>query len=321
MRIALACGLCLLAQLVIIDTAVAMPRTKDEAKSEAKTEVAAKTTRSSDSVRENYRSRMNENVVTIMAGSSTGTDLAVVQDIAEVLSGVPGMRVVPMVGRGPEQNIKDVMFLRGVDMGITQANILKYFAKTGELGPNFVDQIAYVAKLFNEEMHILVREDVNSVDELKGRPVNFGAEGSGTEITGRLVFEALGIDAKQVHLADAEALQKLKSGEIAATIVVTGKPAPVLANLKDTSGLKLLAVPYAKELEDSYYPATLTHDDYPELIDEGKRVDTVAVCAVLVSFNWTDDGIRSRRSASSSMLSSTILISSSRRRVTPNGAK
>ena len=295
MRIALACGLCLLAQLVIIDTAVAMPRTKDEAKSEAKTEVAAKTTRSSDSVRENYRSRMNENVVTIMAGSSTGTDLAVVQDIAEVLSGVPGMRVVPMVGRGPEQNIKDVMFLRGVDMGITQANILKYFAKTGELGPNFVDQIAYVAKLFNEEMHILVREDVNSVDELKGRPVNFGAEGSGTEITGRLVFEALGIDVKQVHLADAEALQKLKSGEIAATIVVTGKPAPVLATLKDTSGLKLLAVPYAKELEDSYYPATLTHDDYPELIDEGKRVDTVAVCAVLVSFNWTDDGIRSRK--------------------------
>ena len=54
-------------------------------------------------------------------------------------------------------------------------------------------------------------------------------------------------------------------------------------------------MPYAKELEDTYYPATLTHDDYPELIDEGKRVDTVAVCAVLVSFNWTDDGIRSRK--------------------------
>ena len=43
MRIALACGLCLLAQLVLIDTAVAAPKAKDEAKSEAKTEVAAKT--------------------------------------------------------------------------------------------------------------------------------------------------------------------------------------------------------------------------------------------------------------------------------------
>ena len=52
------------------------------------------------------------------------------------------------------------------------------------------------------------------------------------------MFDALGVKVQQVHLADAEALQKLKSGEIAATIVVTGKPAPVLANLKDTSGLE-----------------------------------------------------------------------------------
>ncbi len=54
-------------------------------------------------------------------------------------------------------------------------------------------------------------------------------------------------------------------------------------------------MPYAKALEDSYYPATLSHDDYPELIAEGSSVDTVAVCAVLVSFNWTDDGTRYRK--------------------------
>ncbi len=283
MRIALACGLCLLAV-----AAVAAPRVKDEAKAEAKTAPQA------DAIRENFRSRMNENVVTIMAGSPTGTDLAIVQDIAEVVNG-DGLRVVPMVGQGPAQNVKDVLFLRGVDMGVTQANILKYFARTGELGPNFIDQVAYVAKLFNEEMHILVRNDVNSVEDLKGRPVNFGAEGSGTEITGRLVFEALGIEVKQVHLTDDEALQKVRSGEIAGTIVVTGKPAPMLANLRDTTGLKLLPVPYAKELEDSYYPATLTHDDYPDLIPAGGRVDTVAVCAVLVSFNWSDDNVRYKK--------------------------
>ena len=239
---------------------MAAPRAKDEAKPDS--HVA----RPRQNLRENFRARMNENVVTIMAGSPSGTDLAIVQDIADVLDDGDRLRVLPMVGKGPEQNIKDVMFLRGVDMGITQANILKHFAKTGELGPNFIDQIAYIAKLFNEEMHILVRSDVNDIHELKANPVNFGAEGSGTEITGRLVFEALGIEAQEVHLSDADAIQKLKSGEIAATIVVTGKPAPALANIKDTSGLKLLAVPYAKELEDSYYPATLTHDDYPELI-------------------------------------------------------
>jgi len=85
MRIALACGLCLLAV-----TAVAAPRAKDDAKSDTKAAQQA------DTIRDNYRSRMNENVVTIMAGSQTGTDLAIVQDIAEVLNG-DGLRVVPMV--------------------------------------------------------------------------------------------------------------------------------------------------------------------------------------------------------------------------------
>lgn len=281
MRIALACGLCLFAL-----AAVAAPRAKDLAKSEAKDPVPAQNTR------ENYRARMNENVVTIMAGSPSGTDLSIIQDLAEVLDDGDALRVLPMVGKGPEQNIKDVMFLRGVDMGITQANLLKHFARTGELGPNLIGQIAYVAKLFNEEMHILVRSEVNDIQELKGRPVNFGAEGSGTEITGRLIFEALGIDVQKVHLGDAEAIVKLKSGEIAASIAVTGKPAPSIVGLKDASGLKLLAVPYAKGLEDEYYPATLTHEDYPELIPAGGRVDTLSVCAVLVAFNWNGDSVR-----------------------------
>src|ERR1043165_640367 len=292
MRIALACGLCLLAL-----TAVAGPRAKDGAKAEAKDQPSAKSQPSAASTRESYRARLNENVVTIMAGSASGTDLAIVQDIADVLNDGDQLRITPIVGKGPEQNIKDVLFLRGVDMGITQANILKHYAKTGELGSNFIDQVADIAKLFNEEMHILVRSDVNDIQELKSKAVNFGAEGSGTEITGKLVFEALGIDAKEMHLSDADAVQKLKSGEIAAMITVTGKPAPALANIKDARGLKFLTVPYAKELEDSYYPATLTHDDYPDLVPEGQRVDTVAVCAVLVSFNWNDDSPRYARLA------------------------
>jgi TRAP transporter TAXI family solute receptor len=282
MRIALACGVCLIAA-----AAAAAPRAKDAVKSETNVVTVA-----AQNTRENLRARINENVVTIMAGSPSGTDLAVVQDLASVLDDAERLRVLPLVGKGPEQNIKDVLFLRGVDMGITQANLLKHFDKTGELGPNLKGQIAYIAKLFNEELHILVRPEVNDIRELNGKFVNFGAEGSGAEITGRLIFAALGVDTQEVHLSDADAIQKLKDGDIDATIAVTGKPAPVVASLKESSGLKLLAVPYAKGLEDEYYPATFTHDDYPALVPAGGRVDTVSVCAVLVSFNWPGDSVR-----------------------------
>ena len=284
MRIALAVGLCLIAF-----AAVAAPRGKTD-KPQVENPVP------SHNLRENYRSRLNENVVTIMAGSPSGTDLSIATDIAQVVDDGDNLRVLPIVGRGVAQNVKDVMFLRGVDMGITQANVLKHYAKTGELGSDFMGQIVYVAKLFNEEVHIVVRPDVTDIKQLKGKVVNLGVPGSGTAITARLLLDDLGINVQESHLADVDAIEKLKSGDIAAAVFMAGKPAPVMAWLKG-SGLKVLPIPYAKILEDAYYPATLTHDDYPDLIAEGQSVDTVSVCAVLVAFNWSGDNVRYRKVA------------------------
>jgi len=284
MRIALACALC-----VIAATAVAEPRGKNPTNSEIVVAVAAQNTR------ETFRARLNENVVTIMAGSPRGSDLAIIQDLADVLDDGDDLRILPIVGKGPEQNIKDVMFLRGVDMGITQANLLKHFDRTGELGPNLKTRIAYIAKLFNEELHVLVRDDVNDIHELSGKYVSFGPTGGGAEITGRLIFAALGVNVQGLNHSDADAIEKLKSGEIDAAVAVAGKPAPAFATLKEETGLKLLSVPYAKALEADYYPATLTHDDYPSLVPEGERVDTVSACAVLVSFNWPSTSVRYKK--------------------------
>ncbi len=288
MRIALALGLCLVAF-----AAVAAPRAKTD--SAELTQAADPVQKSS--LRDNYRTRLNENVVTIMAASPSETDLAIATDIAQVVDDGDNLRVLPIVGRGVAQNVKDVLFLRGVDMGITQANVLKHYAKTGELGANFIDQVVYVSKLFNEEVHIVVRPDVTDIKQLQGKVVNLGTAGSGTAITGHLLLDDLGIQVQESHFSDAEAIEKLKSGEISAAVFMAGKPAPVMQWIKASDGLKLLPIPYMKVLEDSYYPATLTHDDYPELIATGQRVDSVAVCAVLIAFNWSKDNVRYRKVA------------------------
>jgi TRAP transporter TAXI family solute receptor len=278
MRTALAIGLCLLGVL----------------SAAAAGNAGAEDRPSAQAIRDNYRAQLNDNTVTIMAGGAGGTDLAAVRDIADVLDN-DGLRIVPMVGKGPSQNLKDVLFMRGVDMGITQANVLKHFAKSGELGPNLQGRVTYIAKLFNEELHVLARAEVSDIRGLDGKTVNMGPEGNGAEITARAVFDALGITVREAHLDQADALAKLKAGDIDAMVVVAGKPVPILAHLDDPSGLKLLSVPYAKGLEDNYYPATLTQADYPQLIGDGARVDTVAVCAVLVSFNWDKDSPRTQK--------------------------
>jgi TRAP transporter TAXI family solute receptor len=279
MRTALAIGLCLLG---VLSAAAA-----DSASAEDRP--------SAQTIRDSYRGQLNGNTVMIMAGGADGTDLAIVQDLAAVLDDGEHLRVVPMVGKGPSQNLKDVLFMRGVDMGITQANILKHYAKTGELGPNLESQVAYIAKLFNEEMHVLARTEVSDIRALDGKTVNVGPEGNGAEITTRAVFDAIGITVREAHLEQADALAKLKAGDIDAIVVVAGKPAPIFTHLNDASGLKLLSVPYAKDLEDNYYPETLTQADYPQLIGDGTRIDTVAVCAVLVSFNWDKDSPRTQK--------------------------
>src|SRR5262249_43223965 len=107
MRIALALGLCLIAF-----AATAAPRAKTDKPQAPQVETPVASVQS-PSLRENYRSRLNENVVTIMAASPSETDLTIATDIAQVVDDGDNLRVLPIVGRGVAQNVKDVLFMRG----------------------------------------------------------------------------------------------------------------------------------------------------------------------------------------------------------------
>ncbi len=246
------------------------------------------------SLRDIGKAQLNESAVTVLSGNRDGQSLGYAYDLSAVLDDGDNMRVLPIAGKGGAQNVRDILWLRGVDMGIIQANVMNHLAKTGELG-NIKGQIAYVAKLFNEEMHILARSDVKSFEELRGKKVNFGEAGSGTEITAQLVFSHFGMSVEEVNIDQNDAIAMVKSGEIAATILIGGKPSPAFTHVKQSDGLKLLSMPYRTDMEAEYYPATLTHAEYPDLIAEDETIDTIAVCAVLAVFNWPEGNARAKR--------------------------
>jgi hypothetical protein len=102
----------------------------------------------------------------------------------------------------------------------------------------------------------------------------------------RDIFKALGIDIQEVSMSQAEAFEKVKSGELAATVLISGKPVRSMTKLGPTDGLHFVSVPYPSQLMADYLPSTLTHSDYPDLIPAGQSVDTIAVSAVLIAFNW-----------------------------------
>jgi uncharacterized protein len=245
------------------------------------------------------KERLNQNTVTIVTGTPNATYFAIGYDMITVLDNGEDMRILSILGKGGGQNVKDALFLRGVDMGITQSAIMTHFKKTGELGPGLEDRLVYIAKLFNEEFHLLVSSTagITDIKQLAGKTVNFNDAGSGSQYMGRAVFEILGIQVKEINIPQTDALLKLKSGEIAASIAGAGKPTAFHKSLPADSGVKLLPVAYVQGFEADYYPAKLTNDDYPGLIPKGTTVDTIAAGAVLAAYNWPRGSDRHRRLA------------------------
>jgi uncharacterized protein len=243
------------------------------------------------------KERLNQNTVTVVTGNPNGTYFALGYDMTAVLDAGEEMRILAIIGKGGAQNVKDALFLRGVDMGITQSAVMSLYKKTGELGPGIEDRLVYIAKLYNEEMHLLVGAGITDIKQLNGTTVNFSDAGSGTQLMTRAVFEALGIKVKEINVGQGDAMLKLKSGEISATSLVAGKPSGAHQKMAPDSGFRFLPIPYVQALETDYYPAKLTHEDYPTLIPKGASIDTVAAGAVLAAYNWPRGSDRHRRLA------------------------
>jgi len=241
--------------------------------------------------------KLNQNTVTVISGNPNGTYLYFAYDLSAVLDDGDNLRVLPIIGKGGYQNVKDILHLKGVDLGITQSNIMSYLKKSGELGSSIDDRLAYIAKLYNEEMHILAGEGINKIQDLSGKKVNFSDIGSGTQFSTRLIFELLGIKAEEINVGQADGYLKVKTGEIAATVLIAGKPAGSFARFKLEPGMKILPVPYTDVLEADYFPAKLTAEDYPSLIKPNQPIETVAIGAVLAVYNWPRDTDRYRRVA------------------------
>src|SRR5215207_2547524 len=235
-----------------------------------------------------------QNTVAIVSGTPAGTYLQFAYDLSVVLDDVSGngLRVLPMLGKGGAQNIRDVLALKGVDMGIAQTTDL---ARLKAEEPDLGNRLGYIAKLYNEELHVLARQEIRSLADLEGRAVNFSDLGGGTQFVARELFEKTGVRVREVNMGQADAIEKMKSGEIAATVYVAGKPGPAFARPPRDLGFHFLAAPYGSAFEENYYPAMLEAKDYPGLIPEGQSVETIAVGAILIAYNWPQGSKRYKR--------------------------
>jgi len=239
------------------------------------------------------REQVNRGTVIIQGAKQDSAFTRLANDIATVIDSdgdLDDIRVLPMLGRGSFQNIMDLMYLSGVDASFTQSDTLELYEQLKIL-PNLDRDLRYIMRTSDEEFHLLAKNDIQSIQELEGKKVNFGRSGTGTFTTASVVFDRLGISVEATTYPHKKALALLKQGEIDAMAKVDGKPVGVIAEANLDDGVRLVQVPI-DALDDTYVPAKLTAEDYPTLFAEGDEIETVAVASLLAVYNFSADNPR-----------------------------
>ena len=121
------------------------------------------------------RRKANENVVMIMGSGRLNGYTQFAEDISNVLDSLPdaNLRVIPVLGKSAGQNILDMLYLKGADMGVVDQDILSYLKRTDPRTFGDIDQrIQYVTKLFNSELHLYAKKDIRGLEDLRGKKIS-----------------------------------------------------------------------------------------------------------------------------------------------------
>ena len=232
-----------------------------------------------------WKQAVNDGTVRILTKGLGCTCTVIASDMASVLNETGKRRILPVIGHGSLQGIADIMYLRGIDLSILQADVLSY-VKRNKIHNNIEKRVRYVTKLYDSELHLIAGPEIETIQDLDGELVSYDVKGRGSFITAENVFNSLGINVQPLHLERDVAIEKIRKGEIAAAFVVTGKPADSMRKIEPGDGLHFLSVPINQDLSGTYLTSSLTHNDYPQLIEAGETIATIAVPEVLAVYNW-----------------------------------
>lgn len=152
-----------------------------------------------------------------------------------------------------------------------------------------LDNIGWIANLYPEALHIVVRDDSDyqSIADLEGATIAVGDAGSGTRITSDAVLESYGLEEGdyEPEVTDfGSSTEMLADNQIDATMFVVGTPVSGLTQLSAQTDVRLLPVDedVATEVEEAgnETPYDIPADVY-DFLDED--VETLAVFATIVA--------------------------------------
>ena len=162
--------------------------------------------------------------------------------------GVPGLVAVVQTTKGSNENVE------AVAQGTTETALVEadvaYWAYHGSgafRGQEAARNLRAIANLFPSTVHVVVPSaaGILNIDQLEGKRVALGEEGSSTAATAKTILAAYGISLNDIEASYAPpgaASDLLESGEIDAFFVIAGQPSAIIDDLSRRTPLRLLPI-------------------------------------------------------------------------------
>ena len=224
-------------------------------------------------------------------GGPEGSTAMEFADVLGNLSRSCGYETKTHVTVGALENLMAVRNRVNTQFGFIQADVLEYLRAYESEDPEIASAVAglnIAFPLFDQEVHILARDNVKDLKDLEGKRVSIGAPDSGEFLTATVIFDLLGYGPKhRVTLGPRDALSALSEGTIDAMFLVDGAPSLLLAQQgKLGDGIHLLNVT-DPILEIAYSPTVIDPGTYSF---QDEEVKSVSVRTVVITYDYKLDG-------------------------------
>jgi hypothetical protein len=97
------------------------------------------------------RDRLNARTVGLAGGLLEGAPIHFATEIARVVTDGGEVQVLPIVTRGPTENVNDLLYLKGTDAAIINNDPLEEYKSQV---PQIQQPVTYILNLFPSELHI-----------------------------------------------------------------------------------------------------------------------------------------------------------------------
>lgn len=219
-----------------------------------------------------------------VSDSNTSAEIQMTTELVRELDEPGKIRVLPVLGYGQEENVRDLLLLRNVEFSIVNSDILAFLNSENRL-PSVNEKVRYFIPLVEKTIAVVSQKKHNSLDDLDGEVIATPGPGSEAHITARTLFAALNLKPNIRAVPAGQALAHVARGEAAATVLLSHSKEDLFRVMKAHPNLTVLQVPHSEAVAKTYGADTLAIPIGPEQASR-LNVQTVSVQSILAIFNW-----------------------------------